>query len=99
MVMIGTDSHKRTHAFVALDDVGRRLGERTLRVNTDGHLQLLTWAAHVEDVACVLEDCRSPSSTAPRVRSVRVPRSGGVGRWCGNVCPSGPYQVTGDSSA
>ena len=29
MVMIGTDSHKRTHTVVALDDVGRRLGAKT----------------------------------------------------------------------
>ncbi|MFK5646113.1 IS110 family transposase [Ornithinimicrobium sp. LYQ121] len=58
MVMIGTDSHKRTHTFVAVDDVGRRLGECTLRANTDGHLQLLTWAARFEEVTFALEDCR-----------------------------------------
>ena len=28
MVMIGTDSHKRTHTVVAVDDVGRRLAEQ-----------------------------------------------------------------------
>jgi hypothetical protein len=37
MVMIGTDSHKRTHIVVALDDVGRRLGEETLPATSDGH--------------------------------------------------------------
>lgn len=58
MVMIGTDSHKRTHTFVAVDDVGRRLGECTLRANTDGHLQLLTWAARFDEVTFALEDCR-----------------------------------------
>lgn len=58
MVMIGTDSHKHTHTFVALDDIGRRLGERTLRANTDGHLQLLTWAAQFDGVVFALEDCR-----------------------------------------
>lgn len=58
MVMIGTDSHKRTHTFVALDDIGRRLGECTLRANSDGHLQLLTWAARFDDVTFALEDCR-----------------------------------------
>jgi hypothetical protein len=30
MVMIGTDSHKRTHTAVALDEVGRRLAEKTV---------------------------------------------------------------------
>lgn len=58
MVMIGTDSHKRTHTLVAVDDVGRRLGERTLRANTDGHLQRLAWAAQFADVIFALEDCR-----------------------------------------
>lgn len=58
MVMIGTDSHKRTHTFVAVDDIGRRLGECTLRANTDGHLQLLTWAARFGQVTFALEDCR-----------------------------------------
>lgn len=30
MVMIGTDFHKRTHTAVALDEVGRRLAEKTV---------------------------------------------------------------------
>lgn len=58
MVMIGTDSHKRTHTFVALDDIGRRLSECTLRANTEGHLQLLTWAAQFNEPVFALEDCR-----------------------------------------
>jgi transposase len=33
MVMIGTDSHKRTHTVVTIDEVGRRLGIRTVRTN------------------------------------------------------------------
>jgi len=45
MVMIGTDSHKRTHTFVAVDEIGRRLGTTTVRANSDGHLSLLQWAA------------------------------------------------------
>ena len=47
MVMIGTDSHKTTHTVVAVDHVGRRLGEKTVRTNSDGHLRLLRWAAAV----------------------------------------------------
>ena len=30
LVMIGADSHKRTHTLVALDEVGRRLAETTV---------------------------------------------------------------------
>lgn len=58
MVMIGIDSHKRTHTVVAVDDLGRRLGEYTVRTNTDGHLQLLAWAGRFEQVSFALEDCR-----------------------------------------
>jgi transposase len=58
VVMIGTDSHKRTHTVVALDDVGRRLGELTVAANTDGHLKLLAWARRWEQVSFALEDCR-----------------------------------------
>jgi len=45
VVMIGTDSHKRTHTVVAVDEVGRRLGEKTVRTNSEGHLELVRWAA------------------------------------------------------
>ena len=30
MVVIGGDAHKRTHTLVAVDQVGRKLGERTV---------------------------------------------------------------------
>lgn len=58
MVMIGTDSHKRTHTVVVLDDVGRRLGEKTLAATSDGHLALVQWAAQWPEVTFALEDCR-----------------------------------------
>lgn len=63
MVMIGTDSHKRTHTVVALDEVGRRLALKTVRTNSEGHLALVAWAAQFADhddagVAFALEDCR-----------------------------------------
>ena len=66
MIMIGADSHKRTHTVVAVDDVGRRLAEKTVRTNTEGHLDLLAWARRLaeqravadEQVVFALEDCR-----------------------------------------
>lgn len=63
MVMIGTDSHKRTHTVVALDEVGRRLGTKTVRTNTEGHLALVEWATQFAEhdehgVRFALEDCR-----------------------------------------
>ncbi|MFD1251235.1 IS110 family transposase, partial [Nocardioides ginsengisoli] len=63
MVMIGTDSHKRTHTVVAVDEVGKRLGTKTVRTNSDGHLALVEWAAQYAGrdeagVRFALEDCR-----------------------------------------
>lgn len=42
---IGGDSHKRTHTFVAVDDVGRNIAEKTVRATSNGHLEALRWAA------------------------------------------------------
>lgn len=36
MVTIGVDAHKRTHTFVAVDDVGKKLAERTLPATSEG---------------------------------------------------------------
>jgi transposase len=84
MIMIGADSHKRTHTLVAVDDVGRRLAEKTVRTNTEGHLELLVWAdrlagAAAEEVKFALEDCRhltrrlEADLLAGGARVVRVP--------------------------
>ena len=45
MVVIGVDAHKRTHTLVAVDELGRTLGERTVAATSDGHLQAVQWAA------------------------------------------------------
>lgn len=65
MITIGADSHKRTHTLVAVDDVGRRLDEKTVRTNSDGHLDLLSWSRRLAEkdgpatqVLFALEDCR-----------------------------------------
>ena len=39
MVVVGVDAHKRTHTLVAVDQVGRKLAERTVATTSDGHLQ------------------------------------------------------------
>jgi transposase len=61
-VMIGVDAHKKTHTMVALDPVGRRLGEKTVATTTDGHLAAVQWAsqwsAEGETVRFAVEDCR-----------------------------------------
>ena len=58
MIVIGADSHKRTHTVVALDPVGRKLAEKTVPATSEGHLTLVTWAAQWPEVRFALEDCR-----------------------------------------
>ena len=61
-IMIGVDAHKTTRTMVALDQVGRRLGEKTLPTTTQGHLAAVQWAAQWavdgEQVRFAVEDCR-----------------------------------------
>jgi transposase len=79
VIVIGADSHKRTHTVVAVDEVGRRLGERTVATTTDGHLALLQWSASWPQVRFALEDCRhltrrlEQDLLAAGQRVVRVP--------------------------
>jgi transposase len=58
MVIVGVDAHKRTHTFVGVDEVGRRLAERTLSATQDGHLEAIRWAGRWKDRRFALEDCR-----------------------------------------
>lgn len=41
MITIGGVSHKRTHTFVAVDDLGRQLAETTVAATSDGHFAAL----------------------------------------------------------
>jgi hypothetical protein len=47
MVVVGADVHKRSHTFVAVDKVGRKLGQLTVRADSKGHDQAMRWA-HTE---------------------------------------------------
>ena len=58
MIVIGIDSHKRTHTAVAVDGTGRKLAERTLPATSAGHLELVRWAARFSERTWALEDCR-----------------------------------------
>lgn len=62
MVVIGIDTHKRSHTAVAVDEVGRKLGERTTGTTSPDHLELLTWAGRFGDEhVWAIEDCRQMS--------------------------------------
>lgn len=59
MVRFGVDAHKRTHTIVAVDEVGRKLGEITVAATTAGHLRALGWAQRLADQRVwAVEDCR-----------------------------------------
>lgn len=44
MVILGIDAHKRSHTIVAVDKLGRKLGERRITAISSDHLELLEWA-------------------------------------------------------
>ncbi|HEY8867894.1 MAG TPA: transposase [Candidatus Limnocylindrales bacterium] len=58
MVIIGVDSHKRTHTVVAVDGNGRKLAEKTVATTPDGHLELVRWQHRWRGRTWALEDCR-----------------------------------------
>ena len=60
MVTLGIDAHKRTHTVVAVDELGRQLGQKTTTsTTTDDHLDLLRWASGFgAERVWAVEDCR-----------------------------------------
>lgn len=50
-VIVGVDTHKDQHVAVALDGLGRRLGERFVSAAPAGYADLLAWAAGLGRVA------------------------------------------------
>jgi transposase len=81
MVVVGADVHKRTHTFVAVDAVGKKLGEKVVSATSLGHHQVLRWAwqRFGAQVVWAIEDCRHLSARLERdlltagQRVVRVP--------------------------
>ena len=61
MIVIGVDSHKRSHTAVAVDGTGRKLAERTVGTTSAGHLELVRWATRFTERHFALEDCRQLS--------------------------------------
>jgi transposase len=64
MIVIGVDTHKRTHTLVALDaGIGVKRGQRTIEATDAGALDALRFAVDVEeDRVWAMEDCRHVSS-------------------------------------
>lgn len=68
MVVVGADVHKRTHTFVAVDAVGRQVGQRTVAATSEGHLMALAWAREQfgDELTWAIEDCRHLSARLER---------------------------------
>ncbi|WP_432190533.1 IS110 family transposase [Streptomyces sp. Tue6028] len=58
MIVVGIDSHKKTHTLVAVDQVGKRLTQVTVDATAKGHREVCTWLGQLEQVLLAIEDCR-----------------------------------------
>src|ERR671923_158516 len=85
MIVIGVDTHKRTHALAAVDEcTGRVRGRREIKADEPGHLPAVRWARGLdEERVWAIEDCRAVSRRfeqtllAAGERVVRVAPQGG----------------------
>jgi transposase len=81
MIVIGADTHKRSHTLAAINEIGRVLATRTVAAKPRTFDDLLVWARGLEDPERVwtIEDCRHVSGALERFllargeRVVRVP--------------------------
>jgi transposase len=81
MIVIGADTHKRTHALAAVDEgTGRVRGQRQIEAEELGYLAAVRWARELDDERVwAIEDCRHVSRgleqtlIAAGERVVRVP--------------------------
>jgi transposase len=81
MVVVGADVHKRTHTFVAVDPVGRQVGQLRVEATGTGHAKAFAWARREfgAELTWAVEDCRHLSARLERdllgsgARVVRVP--------------------------
>lgn len=64
MVVVGTDVHKRTHTFVAIDAAGQQVGQLTVAADGKGHDKAIRWATERfgQDLTWGIEDCRHLSA-------------------------------------
>lgn len=81
MIVIGADTHKRSHALAAVDEgTGRVCGQREIDADEPGHLAAVRWARELdEERVWAIEDCRHVSLRLEQAllaageRVVRVP--------------------------
>jgi transposase len=81
VVVVGVDVHKRTHTLVAVDQRGRKLGQKTIETTSRAHSAGIRWARAKfgDDTVWGVEDCRGLTARLERdllyegLQVVRVP--------------------------
>src|SRR5690242_8968710 len=81
MIVIGVDTHKRTHTLVALDaGTGGLRGQRTIELGDAGALEALRFVGQIDsERVWTIEDCRHVSGRLQRAliafgeRVIRIP--------------------------
>ena len=68
MIVLGADTHKRSHTIAAVSAAtGELVGERTVQVGAKGFAALLVWARGLEgERVWAIEDCRHVSGSFER---------------------------------
>ena len=68
MIVIGTDTHKRSHALAAVDEgTGKVRGKRRIKASEEGHLAAVRWARSLDaERVWAIEDCRHVSRRLER---------------------------------
>lgn len=72
MITVGTDVHKATHTFVAVNSLGGKIADMTVPATTAGHTRALDWARSLcgvdadEALLWAIEDCRNMSNRLER---------------------------------
>lgn len=66
MVTLGVDCHKKSHTIVAVDELGRSLGSRTIPATPAGHLEGLRYVAQWEERCWAVENVRNLSRVFER---------------------------------
>lgn len=81
MIVIGVDTHKRSHALAAVDEgTGRVRGSREVKADEAGHQAAVRWARELDEARVwAIEDCRHVSRRLEQAllaageRVIRVP--------------------------
>src|SRR5919112_710998 len=93
MIIIGADTHKRSHALAAIDaQTGAVTSQRTIAADEPGHLVALRWARELSaERVWAIEDCRHVSRRLEQALIAvgeRVVRVAPIGLGCSAQAPA-----------